>query len=296
MPSRTADPFAPCRTPGPSPWGSAVQAPAAVDEPRRARTARTIARQPSMPAPTKSNVTTVNATLNPLHRDAQCHADGHGEERGHCSSPCQRGPVEPGHLPGEQEAGREGPPHPQEPGHARCPLWWLRRPMSTNRQACTTRSAAAAIHGRTVGAGSSRTPQCRRPAAGRHHRGGSGSRRRLLASAPMTATPTTTANAAAIGQPGRAAARRVPRATMHAARADPKELRAEGDLSSHHFIVSALAASTPTTPCCPRRGSRRRRAVVGAARLDRRSPRGTREFGRGGTYRLGGPRRAGDRR
>jgi 3'(2'), 5'-bisphosphate nucleotidase len=35
------------------------------------------------------------------------------------------------------------------------------------------------------------------------------------------------------------------RATMHAAGADPKELRAEGDLASHHFIVSALAASHP---------------------------------------------------
>jgi 3'(2'), 5'-bisphosphate nucleotidase len=35
------------------------------------------------------------------------------------------------------------------------------------------------------------------------------------------------------------------RATMLAAGADPKELRAEGDLSSHQFIVSALAASHP---------------------------------------------------
>jgi len=35
------------------------------------------------------------------------------------------------------------------------------------------------------------------------------------------------------------------RAAMHAAGADPKELRAEGDLSSHQFIVAALAASHP---------------------------------------------------
>ncbi len=35
------------------------------------------------------------------------------------------------------------------------------------------------------------------------------------------------------------------RATLHAAGADPTELRAEGDRSSHDFIVAALAASHP---------------------------------------------------
>ena len=60
----------------------------------------------------------------------------------------------------------------------------------------------------------------------------------------MTATPDDHRDAAAIAtEAGQLLV--TLRATMHAAGADPKELRAEGDLSSHQFIVSALAASHP---------------------------------------------------
>jgi len=72
------------------------------------------------------------------------------------------------------------------------------------------------------------------------------------------------------------------RAAMHAAGADPKELRAEGDLSSHQFIVAALAASHPDDAVLSEEGS------DDAERLS--APRvwivdpldGTREFGEEG--------------
>jgi len=60
----------------------------------------------------------------------------------------------------------------------------------------------------------------------------------------MTATPDDHRDAAAIAtEAGQLLV--ALRATMHAAGADPQELRAEGDLSSHHFIVSALASAHP---------------------------------------------------
>src|SRR2546423_6384957 len=60
----------------------------------------------------------------------------------------------------------------------------------------------------------------------------------------MTATPEDQRDAAAIAtEAGQLLV--ALRATMQAAGADPKELRAEGDRSSHDFIVSALAATHP---------------------------------------------------
>src|SRR2546430_11429164 len=60
----------------------------------------------------------------------------------------------------------------------------------------------------------------------------------------MTATPEDHRDAAAIAtEAGQLLV--ALRATMQAAGADPKELRAEGDRSSHDFIVSALAATHP---------------------------------------------------
>src|SRR5215471_19030917 len=65
-----------------------------------------------------------------------------------------------------------------------------------------------------------------------------------LASAAVNATPDDHRDAAAIAT--EAGQRLVAlRATLHAAGADPTELRAEGDRSSHDFIVDALASSHP---------------------------------------------------
>ena len=72
------------------------------------------------------------------------------------------------------------------------------------------------------------------------------------------------------------------RATMHAAGADPAELRAEGDRSSHDFIVSRLAATHPDDAVLSEEGA------DDAARLDAQRVwivdplDGTREFGEEG--------------
>jgi 3'(2'), 5'-bisphosphate nucleotidase len=97
----------------------------------------------------------------------------------------------------------------------------------------------------------------------------------------MTATPDDHRDAAAIAtEAGQLLV--TLRATMHAAGADPKELRAEGDLSSHQFIVSALAGSHPDDAVLSEEG------VDDAERLSARRVwivdplDGTREFGEEG--------------
>jgi len=72
------------------------------------------------------------------------------------------------------------------------------------------------------------------------------------------------------------------RATMHAGGADPADIRAEGDRSSHEFIVAALAATHPDDAVLSEEG------VDDAARLDAERVwivdplDGTREFGEAG--------------
>ena len=71
-----------------------------------------------------------------------------------------------------------------------------------------------------------------------------GASREPVASAAMTATADDHRDAAAIAtEAGRLLV--ALRATMHADGADPADLRAEGDRSSHDFIVAALAAAHP---------------------------------------------------
>src|SRR4029077_17183705 len=72
------------------------------------------------------------------------------------------------------------------------------------------------------------------------------------------------------------------RASMHAAGADPRELRAEGDRSSHEFIVSELAAPRPHDAVLSEEGADDH-ARLDAARVWIVDPLdGTREYGEAG--------------
>lgn len=97
----------------------------------------------------------------------------------------------------------------------------------------------------------------------------------------MTATPDDHRDAAAIAT--EAGQRLVQlRATMLAAGADPKELRAEGDRSSHDFIVAALAESHPDDAVLSEEGADDP-ARLSATRVWIVDPLdGTREFGEEG--------------
>ena len=128
MPSPTADPFRPSptsapETPAPEIRGLAVSPARSLrrcgDRSVRERRQRQTARQPSIPAPTKTRVTIVNETLNSrpwtTMRSAMPSTDGHqpGDDR---AGPRERGAPEAGDDPGHAERDRERPPHPEEPG------------------------------------------------------------------------------------------------------------------------------------------------------------------------------------
>ena len=82
----------------------------------------------------------------------------------------------------------------------------------------------------------------------------------------MTATPDDHRDAAAIAtEAGQLLV--ALRATMHAAGADPAELRAEGDRSSHEFIVAALAAAHPDDAVLSEEGVDDAERLLGAERV-----------------------------